>query len=118
MTKIGDLLDAGPTYSFEFPPPRTEELLREFEKTVQELQPLEPSFCSVTYGAGGSSRSNTLDAVLHIHNDTPMTAMPHLTCVAQTREDITALIQRYRDEGIENLLALAGGRPGRGRARR
>jgi len=111
MTKIGDLLGAGPTYSFEFPPPRTEELLREFEKTVRELQPLAPSFCSVTYGAGGSSRANTLDAVLHIHQDTPMVAMPHLTCVAQTRRDITELIQRYRDEGIENLLALAGDPP-------
>jgi methylenetetrahydrofolate reductase (NADPH) len=111
MAKIHELLAAGPTYSFEFPPPRTEELLREFEKTVRELQPLEPSFCSVTYGAGGSSRTNTLEAVLHIHQDTPMVAMPHLTCVAQLRPDITALIERYRDEGIENLLALAGDPP-------
>lgn len=111
MTKIGDLLAAGRTYSFEFPPPRTEELLREFEKTVRELQPLNPSFCSVTYGAGGSSRTHTLDAVLHIHQDTPMVAMPHLTCVAQNRDDITALVTRYRDEGIENLLALAGDPP-------
>jgi methylenetetrahydrofolate reductase (NADPH) len=111
MAKIGDLLAAGPTYSFEFPPPRTEALLREFEKTVRELEPLEPSFCSVTYGAGGSSRANTLDAVLHIQHETPMDAMPHLTCVAQTRDDITALVERYRDEGIENLLALAGDPP-------
>lgn len=111
MAKIGDLVAAGPTYSFEFPPPRTPELLREFEKTLRELEPLEPSFCSVTYGAGGSSRANTLEAVLHIQNDTPMLPMPHLTCVAQTREDITALVSRYRDEGIENLLALAGDPP-------
>jgi methylenetetrahydrofolate reductase (NADPH) len=111
MTKIGDLLAAGKTYSFEFPPPRTEELLREFEKTVRELQPVQPSFCSVTYGAGGSSRANTLDAVLHIHHDTPMIAMPHLTCVAQTRGEITELVERYRDEGIKNLLALAGDPP-------
>lgn len=111
MTKIGDLLAAGKTYSFEFPPPRTPELLREFEKTLRELEPLRPSFCSVTYGAGGSSRSNTLEAVTHIHHDTSMVAMPHLTCVAQTRDDITALVERYRDEGIENLLALAGDPP-------
>jgi methylenetetrahydrofolate reductase (NADPH) len=111
MAKIGDLLADGPTYSFEFPPPRTPELLREFEKTLRELEPLAPSFCSVTYGAGGSSRANTLEAVLHIQNDTPMLPMPHLTCVAQTREDITALVERYRDEGIENLLALAGDPP-------
>ncbi len=111
MAKIGDLLAAGPTYSFEFPPPRTAELLREFEKTLRELEPLSPSFCSVTYGAGGSSRDNTLEAVLHIQHDTPMLPMPHLTCVAQTRADITALVERYRDEGIENLLALAGDPP-------
>jgi methylenetetrahydrofolate reductase (NADH) len=111
MAKIADLLATGPTYSFEFPPPRTPELLREFEKTLQELEPLEPSFCSVTYGAGGSSRANTLEAVLHIRHDTPMLAMPHLTCVGQTRRDITELIERYRDEGIENLLALAGDPP-------
>ncbi|HZN16559.1 MAG TPA: methylenetetrahydrofolate reductase [Acidimicrobiales bacterium] len=111
MAKIGDLLAAGPTYSFEFPPPRTPELLREFEKTLRELEPVAPSFCSVTYGAGGSSRDNTLEAVLHIQHDTPMLPMPHLTCVAQTRDDITALVERYRDEGIENLLALAGDPP-------
>ena len=111
MPKIGDLLASGPTYSFEFPPPRTPELLREFEKSIRELEPLQPSFCSVTYGAGGSSRSNTLEAVLHLHRDTSMVAMPHLTCVAQTRGDIRALVERYRDEGIENLLALAGDPP-------
>lgn len=111
MAKIGDLLAVGPTYSFEFPPPRTEALLREFEKTVRELEPVAPSFCSVTYGAGGSSRENTLDAVLHLRHDTSMVAMPHLTCVAQRRDDITALVERYRDEGIENLLALAGDPP-------
>jgi methylenetetrahydrofolate reductase (NADPH) len=111
MAKIGDLLATGPTYSFEFPPPRTPELLREFEKTLRELEPLAPSFCSVTYGAGGSSRDNTLEAVLHIKHDTPMVPMPHLTCVAQTRDEITSLVERYRDEGIENLLALAGDPP-------
>ncbi len=111
MAKIADLLATGPTYSFEFPPPRTPELLREFEKSLRELEPLQPSFCSVTYGAGGSSRENTMEAVLHIHNDTSLVAMPHLTCVAQTRHEITALVERYRDEGIENLLALAGDPP-------
>ena len=111
MTRIADLLAAGPTYSFEFMPPRTDEMLRTLEKTLKELEPLGPSFCSVTYGAGGSTRANTLEAVLYIHHDTTMLAMPHLTCTGQTREEIGTLLARYRDEGLENLLALAGDPP-------
>jgi methylenetetrahydrofolate reductase (NADPH) len=111
MTKIGDVLAGGPTYSFEFMPPKTPEDLRRLEKTLRELEPLAPSFCSVTYGAGGTTRSNTLEAVLYIHHDTPMVAMPHLTCVAQTRPDVVALVERYRDEGLHNILALAGDPP-------
>ena len=111
MTRIADLLAAGRTYSFEFMPPRTEEMVRNLQKALLELEPLGPSFCSVTYGAGGSTRDNTLDAVLYIHHDTSMVAMPHLTCVGQTRDEIEALLVRYRDEGLENVLALAGDPP-------
>src|SRR5438874_7879957 len=111
MAKIADLLAAGPTYSFEFPPPRNEEAVRNQQKVLLELEPLGPSFCSVTYGAGGSTRDNTLDAVLYIHHDTSMVSMPHLTCVGQTRDEIEALLTRYRDEGLENVLALAGDPP-------
>jgi methylenetetrahydrofolate reductase (NADPH) len=111
MTRIADLLAAGRTVSFEFMPPRTPEMLRDLEKALQELEPLHPSFCSVTYGAGGTTRSNTLEAVLYIHHDTSMVAMPHLTCTGQTRDDIEALLVRYRDEGLENVLALAGDPP-------
>ncbi|HEX2849328.1 MAG TPA: methylenetetrahydrofolate reductase [Acidimicrobiales bacterium] len=111
MAKIRDLLAAGPTYSFEFPPPRTPEMLRHLEKSLEELKPLEPSFCSVTYGAGGSTREGTLEAVLYIHDDGHLTVMPHLTCAGQTRGEIVALIERYRDEGLENILALAGDPP-------
>jgi methylenetetrahydrofolate reductase (NADPH) len=111
MARIADLLHQGRTFSFEFFPPKTDEALRELEKTLRELEPLRPSFCSVTYGAGGSTRSNTLEAVLYIHHDTPMVAMPHLTCTGQTRDDIEALLTRYRDEGLDNVLALAGDPP-------
>lgn len=111
MTKIGEILAAGPSFSFEFMPPRDDQMLRQFEKTLRELEPLAPSFCSVTYGAGGSTRERTLDAVLHVQHGTPLVAMPHLTCVGQTRGEIEALITRYRDEGIENVLALAGDPP-------
>jgi len=111
MARIGELVRAGRTFSFEFPPPRTDDQMRQLEKTLQRLQPLEPSFCSVTYGAGGSTREGTYEAVLHIHRDRGLTVMPHLTCVGQTRDDITAILQRYRDDGIENVLALAGDPP-------
>src|SRR5213082_2967434 len=114
MAKIGELLAAGPTYSFEFMPPRTSEMLHNLEKTLLELESLGPSFCSVTYGAGGSTRDNALEAVLYIHHDTSMLAMPHLTCTGQTREEIGTLLERYRDEGLENLLALAGDPPAEG----
>jgi len=111
MAKIGDLLAAGPTYSFEFPPPRTKEAVRHQQKVLLELEPLGPSFCSVTYGAGGSTRDNTLESVLYIHHHTSMTAMPHLTCVGQSRSEIERLLIRYREEGLENVLALAGDPP-------
>ena len=111
MARIGDLLREGPTYSVEFPPPKSDAMLRQFEKTLRELEPVHPSFCSVTYGAGGSTKEGTLEAVLHIHRDTDLPVMPHLTCAGQRREEVIGLVERYRDEGIENLLALAGDPP-------
>jgi methylenetetrahydrofolate reductase (NADPH) len=111
MAKIADLLAAGPTYSFEFPPPRNEEAVLKQQKVLLELEPLGPSFCSVTYGAGGSTRDNTLESVLYIHHHTSMVAMPHLTCVGQTRREIEGLLVRYREEGLDNVLALAGDPP-------
>jgi methylenetetrahydrofolate reductase (NADPH) len=111
MAKIADLLAAGPTYSFEFPPPRNAEAVRHQQKVLLELEPLAPSFCSVTYGAGGSTRDNTLETVLYIHHHTSMVAMPHLTCVGQTRAEIEGLLVRYREEGLDNVLALAGDPP-------
>lgn len=114
MARIGDLLREGPTYSVEFPPPKSDAMLRQFEKTLREIEPLHPSFCSVTYGAGGSTKEGTLEAVLHIHRDTNLAVMPHLTCAGQRRNEVIALVERYRDEGIENLLALAGDPPREG----
>lgn len=117
MTKIADLLAAGRTTSFEFAPPRDAEQARRLEKVLGELEPLAPSFVSVTYGAGGSTRVATREIVEHIHRDTSLTVMPHLTCVAQTRAEMTELVTGYREAGIENLLALAGDPPtGNGQA--
>jgi methylenetetrahydrofolate reductase (NADPH) len=111
MTKIADLLAAGPTYSFEFFPPKTDEAARELEKTISELQPLGPSFVSVTYGAGGSTRDRTRDVVIHIERDAGITAMAHLTCVAHTRQQLVSLLEEYKAAGIENILALGGDPP-------
>src|SRR5690349_6872232 len=111
MGKISDKLASGPTFSFEFFPPKTDDAARELEKTIGELQELDPSFVSVTYGAGGSTRDRTRDIVIHIQQDTGITAMAHLTCIAHTRGQLAELLDEYRDAGIENILALAGDPP-------
>ncbi|MBI2704459.1 MAG: methylenetetrahydrofolate reductase [NAD(P)H] [Actinobacteria bacterium] len=111
MSKIRDELAEGRTFSFEFFPPKTDEAARALEKTISELQPLGPSFVSVTYGAGGSTRDRTRDIVIHIQRDTGITAMAHLTCIAHTRDQLASLLEEYRDAGIENILALAGDPP-------
>ena len=111
MSRIVDLLAAGPTCSFEFFPPKTDDAARALEKTISELEGLHPSFVSVTYGAGGSTRERTRDIVVHIERDTGITAMAHLTCVGHTTTQLTDLLDEYRDAGISNLLALAGDPP-------
>jgi methylenetetrahydrofolate reductase (NADPH) len=111
MTRIADLLAAGPTFSLEFGPPRNEEAEQRLAKTLVELEPLEPSFVSVTYGAGGSTRDATKRIVDHIASDTSMTVMPHLTCVAHRREQLVEIVSGYRDAGVENLLCLGGDPP-------
>jgi methylenetetrahydrofolate reductase (NADPH) len=111
MSRIADLLAAGQTHSFEFFPPKTDEAARELEKAIGELQPLEPSFVSVTYGAGGSTRDRTRDIVLHIQRDAGITAMAHLTCIAHDPADLVSLLEQYRAAGIKNILALAGDPP-------
>jgi len=114
MTKIAELLAAGRTFSFEFFPPKTDEARRQLEKAVHELAPLRPSFVSVTYGALGTTREFTRDAVVRINEEQPFPAMPHLTCVGHTRADIASLLDYYADNGIENILALGGDPPADG----
>lgn len=114
MTRIADLLDAGPTLSFELFPPKTDEAERALEKCVVELAELRPSFVSVTYGALGSTRERTRDVVTRINSEQAFPAMPHLTCVGHTRADIAALLDHYAAHGIENILALGGDPPADG----
>lgn len=111
MVKIREILRGGPSYSFEFSPPRTPEAEAQLEQALLELEPLRPSFVSVTYGAGGSTRERTHEIVTRIHQETSMTSMAHLTCAAHTRAEMRDIVTRYRDAGIENILALRGDPP-------
>jgi methylenetetrahydrofolate reductase (NADPH) len=112
--KIADLLAAGRTLSFEFFPPKTDEAERQLEKTIHELAPLRPSFVSVTYGAGGSTRDRTRDIVVQVNRTQPFPAMAHLTCSGHTRDQVTRLLDEYADAGVRNILALAGDPPADG----
>jgi methylenetetrahydrofolate reductase (NADPH) len=111
VAKIADIIAAGSSQSFEFFPPKTEAAERTLEATLVDLEPLQPSFVSVTYGAGGSTREKTHDIVVRINRDTSLTAMAHLTCAAHTRDELTAIVTRYREAGVENILALGGDPP-------
>ena len=111
MARIDDILRQGTTYSFEFFPPRDEKAEAVLASTLQELEPLGPSYVSVTYGAGGTTRERTHDLVVSINGDTTMTAMAHLTCAAHTERELVEVLTRYRDAGVENILCLGGDPP-------
>ncbi|MCX6890470.1 MAG: methylenetetrahydrofolate reductase [NAD(P)H] [Verrucomicrobia bacterium] len=104
-----------PVISFEFFPPKTAEGDRNLlEKTIPALLQTRPDYCSVTYGAGGSTRDKTLMIVDRIQGQHGLTAVAHLTCVSATREQIGELLGRIRALGVKNLLALRGDPPGGG----
>jgi methylenetetrahydrofolate reductase (NADPH) len=100
-----------PVFSFEFFPPKTEEGEQHLRAAIQALQPLEPDFVSVTYGAGGSTRDRTLEVTRWLKHDLGIEAMAHLSCVGATREDLHDVLDRIADAGIENVLALRGDPP-------
>lgn len=100
-----------PVFSFEFFPPKSDEAVRQLERTIAELEPLDPAYVSVTYGAGGSTRDRTIDLVSRIRRDTGIEAMAHLTCVGSTADDLTSVLDRLVDAGVENVLALRGDPP-------
>ena len=111
MARISDLLAAGRTYSFEFFPPKNEAGWLSLGRTIAELEPLAPSFVSVTYGAGGSTRTRTHDLVSWVRRQTSITPMAHLTCQGHTRKDIDEILVNYVAENVENILALGGDPP-------
>jgi methylenetetrahydrofolate reductase (NADPH) len=99
------------TFSFEFFPPKTDAASEELFAVIARLQALRPSFVSVTYGAGGSTRERTHDLVVRINRETELTAVSHLTCVCHTLGELEGILSRYAASGIENILALAGDPP-------
>jgi methylenetetrahydrofolate reductase (NADPH) len=111
VTRIDQLLARSATTSFEFFPPRSDVGERILRTTLAELEPLEPSFVSVTYGAGGTTRDRTHRLVVDILQHSSMTPMAHLTAVSHTRAELTAILEQYRDAGVRNLLALRGDPP-------
>ncbi len=99
------------TFSFEFFPPKTEDASQELFQSIAELEPLRPSFVSVTYGAGGSTRQLTHELVVKIKRESSCDPIPHLTCIGHTEEDVRSLLEQYAAESISNILALGGDPP-------
>jgi methylenetetrahydrofolate reductase (NADPH) len=109
---IRDVFKKHPTtFSFEFFPPKDEPSVEALYETIAEIEQLKPSFVSVTYGAGGSTRERTHDLVVRVRSETSLDPIPHLTCVCHTEADIQAILERYAKVGITNIMALRGDIP-------
>ena len=110
--RISDCFGRGaPVVSFEFFPPRTDAGFRGLHRTIADLKHLAPAFVSVTWGAGGSTRRQTVELVTRIEQEIGLTAMAHLTCVGSSADEIAEILDRLAASGIENLLALGGDAP-------
>lgn len=105
------LAEAKTTFSFEFFPPKTLKASERLFNTIADLVPLEPSYVSVTYGAGGSTRELTHELVLRVQKETNLNVVSHLTCINSGRDEIFRILKRYQQNGIKNIMALRGDIP-------
>ena len=105
------LKQQAPHFSFEFFPPKTEEASKILFESIKELTPLKPSYVSVTYGAGGSTRQLTHDLIVRLQKETQLTIVSHLTCVGSTKDEIKEILTKYDANGIQNIMALRGDPP-------
>ncbi|MDQ4084880.1 MAG: methylenetetrahydrofolate reductase [NAD(P)H] [Actinomycetota bacterium] len=113
VATIGELVAGGErSFSFEFFPPKDDEGERALWQAIRELEPLQPTYVSVTYGAGGSTRDRTVRVTENIASDTTLTPVGHLTCVSQSAEELRSVIGAYAAAGVRNVLALRGDPPG------
>jgi methylenetetrahydrofolate reductase (NADPH) len=109
---ISHILDSQKiSFSFEFFPPKDRRGAERLYQTIRDLIPLKPSYVSVTYGAGGSTRELTHDLVLRLREETSLTVVSHLTCVGSEQTEILEILKRYHDKGIKNIMALRGDPP-------
>jgi methylenetetrahydrofolate reductase (NADPH) len=110
---VKDILSStdAPVFSFEFFPPKKQEEWDKLFETIATLIPLKPSYVSITYGAGGSTRERTHNLVTRIQKETGLTVVSHLTCICSGREEIAGILELYREHGITNVLALRGDKP-------
>ena len=107
--RIGDLIaEGGKSYSFEFFPPKDEDGERVLWQSISELEPLRPTFVSVTYGAGGTTREGTIRVTSRIAKETSLTPMAHLTCVGHTAEELRTILRAYAEGGVHNVMVLRG----------
>ncbi|MDQ2951247.1 MAG: methylenetetrahydrofolate reductase [NAD(P)H] [Chloroflexota bacterium] len=111
MRIVDRLRRPGPAFSFEFFPQRSPEAVERLYATARELKALDPTFVSVTYGAGGSTRELTVDLVTRMKHDLGLETMAHLTCVGHTTEELAEVLERLDAGGIENVLSLRGDPP-------
>jgi methylenetetrahydrofolate reductase (NADPH) len=110
---VRELLASGaPSFSFEFFPPKDEAGEVQLWRALRELEPLQPTFVSVTYGAGGSTRDRTVAITHRIARETTMLPMAHLTCVGHSADEVRSVVGAYADAGIRNILVLRGDPPG------
>ena len=110
--KIQEILqEVRPAFSFEFFPPKDDDGFDQLFQTIDRLKSWSPAFVSVTYGAGGSTRSKTIDLVGRIKNEIGLESMAHLTCVGHSSDEIRSVLDTLQDKGVDNVLALRGDPP-------